>query len=142
MTDGNTKLAKFTVSTKGHTDIIDITDEVAEIINKSEVKSGIACVFVSGSTASISTLEFEPNVIKDVKKALEKLAPAGGDYEHHKTWHDDNGSAHVRACLMKPGITVPFENRKLLLGKWQQIVLIDFDTRPREREIIIQIAGN
>jgi len=133
--------AKFTVKTGGHTDIIDITGEVAKAIAKSKIKSGIACVFVSGSTASISTLEYEPNLIKDVKHALEKLAPAGGDYEHHKTWHDDNGSAHVRACLMKSGITVPFESRKLLLGTWQQIVLMDFDTRPREREIVVQVVG-
>jgi secondary thiamine-phosphate synthase enzyme len=135
------ELAKFTVSTQGNTDIIDITGKVAEIISKSKIKSGIACVFVSGSTASISTLEFEPNLIKDVKRALEKLAPEKADYEHHKTWHDDNGSAHVRACLMKPGITVPFENKKLLLGRWQNIVILDFDTKPREREIILTIIG-
>jgi secondary thiamine-phosphate synthase enzyme len=136
-----TETAKFTVSTKGDTDIIDITGEVAKIVAKSKIKSGVACVFVSGSTASISTLEYEPNLVKDVKRALEKLAPEGAEYEHHKTWHDDNGSAHVRACLMKPGLTIPFENRKLLLGTWQQIVLLDFDTRPREREIVVQIVG-
>ncbi|MFH1237747.1 MAG: secondary thiamine-phosphate synthase enzyme YjbQ [Candidatus Aenigmatarchaeota archaeon] len=134
------ELAKFTVSTKGNTDIMDITYEVAEIIGKAKASNGIACVFVSGSTASISTLEFEPNLIKDVKRALEKLAPENGDYEHHKTWHDDNGAAHVRACLMKPGITVPFENKKLMLGKWQQIVLLDFDTRPRNREIVVHVV--
>ena len=133
--------ARFAVSTKGNTDIIDITGEVAKAIAKSKIKSGIACVFVSGSTASISTLEFEPNLIKDVKRALEKLVPEGAEYEHHKTWHDDNGSAHVRACLMKPGLTIPFENKKLLLGTWQQIVLLDFDTRPREREIVVQVVG-
>ncbi len=134
--------SRFSVSTKGATDIIDITAEVADIIRKSKIKSGIACVFVSGSTASISTLEYEPNLIKDIKRALNKIAPEGADYEHHKTWHDDNGSAHVRACLMKPGITVPFENRKLLLGTWQQIALLDFDTRPRNREIVVQIIGD
>ena len=134
--------SRFSVSTKGSTDIIDITGEVAKVISKSKIKSGIACVFVSGSTASISTLEYEPNLIKDIKKALNKIAPEDSDYEHHKTWHDDNGSAHVRACLMKPGITVPFENKKLLLGAWQQIALLDFDTRPREREIVVQIIGD
>ena len=134
--------SRFSVSTKGSTDIIDITGKVADIIRKSKIKSGIACVFVSGSTASISTLEYEPNLIKDIKRALNKIAPEDADYEHHKTWHDDNGSAHVRACLMKPGITVPFENHKLLLGTWQQIVLLDFDTRPRDREIVVQIVGD
>jgi secondary thiamine-phosphate synthase enzyme len=130
-----------TISTHGRTDIIDITDEVAKVIQHSKIKSGIACVFVSGSTAAISTLEYEPNLIKDVKKALEKLAPERADYEHHKTWNDDNGSAHVRACLMKPGLNVPFENKKLMLGTWQQIVLLDFDTKPRKREIVIQVLG-
>lgn len=136
-----TETSRFSVSTKGSTDIIDITGEVAKAISKSRIKSGIACVFVVGSTASISTLEFEPNLIKDIKRALEKLAPEHGHYDHHETWGDDNGSAHVRACLMKPGITVPFENKKLLLGTWQQIALLDFDTRPREREIVVQIIG-
>jgi secondary thiamine-phosphate synthase enzyme len=132
---------KIRVSSQGRTDIIDITGKVAEIIHKSKIKSGIASVFVSGSTASISTLEFEPNLIKDIKRALEKIAPEREKYEHHETWGDDNGSAHVRACLMKPGITVPFENKKLLLGTWQQIALLDFDTKPREREIVVQIIG-
>jgi len=133
--------SRFSVSTRGNTDIIDITQEVAKAVAKSKIKSGIVCVFVVGSTASVSTLEFEPNLIKDIKRALEKLAPEHGHYDHHETWGDDNGSAHVRATLMKPSITVPFENKKLLLGTWQQIALLDFDTRPREREIVVQIIG-
>ena len=132
---------KIKISTKGRTDIVDITGEVADILRKSKIANGIACVFVGGSTAAVSTLEYEPNLIKDIKRALEKLAPERKKYEHHETWGDDNGSAHVRACLMKPSITVPFENRKLLLGTWQQIALLDFDTRPREREIVVQIVG-
>jgi secondary thiamine-phosphate synthase enzyme len=133
---------KIVLETRVGTDIIDITSQVNEILKKSKINSGIACIFVPGSTASISTLEYEPNLIKDVKKALEKIAPEGGDYEHHKTWGDDNGSAHVRACLLKPGLTVPFENRKLILGTWQQLTLLDFDTRNRQREIIVQIIGD
>lgn len=132
---------KIQVGTKGRTDIVDITSEVADILRKSKIKSGIACIFVSGSTASISTMEYEPNLINDIKRALEKLAPESGHYDHHETWGDDNGSAHVRACLMKPSITVPFENHKLLLGTWQQIALLDFDTRPREREIVVHVIG-
>jgi secondary thiamine-phosphate synthase enzyme len=131
----------FVMKTKAGTDIIDITPQVSEILGNSKIKSGIVCVFVPGSTASISTLEYEPNLIKDIKRALDKIAPGGGEYEHHKTWGDDNGSAHVRACLLKPGLTVPFENKKLMLGTWQQIALLDFDTRNRERKIIAQVIG-
>ncbi|NIO19396.1 MAG: YjbQ family protein [Candidatus Aenigmarchaeota archaeon] len=128
--------------TKSGTDVIDITKEVSEEIKKSKIKSGVVSVFVTGSTASISTVEYEPNLINDIKRALERIAPEGGDYEHHKTWGDDNGSAHVRATLMKPGITIPFKGKKLFLGTWQQVVLLDFDTRDREREIVLQIIGD
>jgi len=133
---------RLALRTKSGTDIIDITGEVSEEIKKSKIKSGIVSVFVTGSTASISTIEYEPNLLKDMKKALDKIAPEKGEYEHHKTWNDDNGSAHVRATLMKPGITVPFKDKKLFLGTWQQIVLLDFDTRDREREIVLQIIGD
>ncbi len=130
------------LETKAGTDIVDITQKVSEILAKSKIDSGIACIFVPGSTASISTLEYEQNLVKDIKRALEKIAPEKGEYEHHKTWGDDNGSAHVRACLLKPGLSVPFENRKLMLGTWQQLALLDFDTRDRKREIIVQIIGD
>jgi len=128
--------------TKSGTDIIDITKEVSEEIKKSKINSGMVSVFVTGSTASISTIEYESNLLKDMKRALERIAPEGGDYEHHKTWGDDNGSAHVRATLMKPGITIPFKDKKLFLGTWQQVVLLDFDTRDRKREIVLQIIGD
>ncbi len=130
------------LETRAGTDIVDITPKVSEILAESRVNSGMACIFVPGSTASVSTLEYEPNLVKDVKRALEKIAPEKGEYEHHKTWGDDNGSAHVRACLMKPGLTVPFENKKLILGTWQQLTLLDFDTRERKREIIVQVIGD
>ncbi|MEE9323922.1 MAG: secondary thiamine-phosphate synthase enzyme YjbQ [Candidatus Aenigmarchaeota archaeon] len=132
----------FVLETKAGTEIIDITPNVSEMLRKSGINSGMACIFVPGSTASVSTLEYEPNLVKDIKRALEKIAPEKGEYEHHKTWGDDNGSAHVRACLLKPGLTVPFENKKLVLGTWQQIALLDFDTRNRKREIIVQIIGD
>lgn len=128
--------------TKSGTDIVNITNEVSEEIKKSKINSGIVSVFVTGSTASVSTIEYEPNLIKDVKRALERIAPEGEDYEHHRTWGDDNGSAHVRATLMKPGITIPFKDKKLFLGTWQQIALMDFDTSDREREIVLQIIGD
>jgi secondary thiamine-phosphate synthase enzyme len=136
-----TETARLSVRSEGHTDMIDITSQVAGIVSGSKARKGSVSVFVPGSTASVSTMEFEPNLVKDVKRALEKVAPYGPDYEHHKTWGDDNGPAHVRATLMGPGITVPFEDGKLLLGTWQQIVLLDFDTRPRSREVVVQVSG-
>lgn len=136
------KTERISVKSGGHGDIIDITDRVQEIVEKSGKKEGSAVVFVNGSTASVSTIEYEPNLVKDVKRVLEKLAPYGAEYEHHRTWGDDNGAAHVRATLMGPGITVPFQDRKLLLGTWQQIVVLDFDTRPRSREVVVQVLGD
>jgi secondary thiamine-phosphate synthase enzyme len=133
---------KLVFRTKSGTDVVDITKEVSDVVKKSKIKSGIVSVFVTGSTASISTIEYEPNLINDVKRALERIAPEGGDYEHHKTWGDGNGFSHVRATLMKPGITIPFKDKKLFLGTWQQIALLDFDTRDRNREIIVQIIGD
>ena len=136
------KTERISVKSEGLGDIIDITDRVQEIVEKSGKKEGSAVVFVNGSTASVSTIEYEPNLVKDVKRVLEKLAPYGAEYEHHRTWGDDNGAAHVRATLMGPGITVPFQDRKLLLGTWQQIVVLDFDTRPRSREVVVQVLGD
>jgi secondary thiamine-phosphate synthase enzyme len=132
---------RITMKSAGNGDVIDITARVAGIVSKSKVREGFVNVFCCGSTASVSTIEYEQNLVKDVKRALDKIAPCGKDYDHHKTWGDDNGAAHVRATLMGPGITVPFSKGKLLLGAWQQVVVLDFDTRPREREVIVQIVG-
>lgn len=131
----------ISVSTQADTDLIDITNLVSEAIEKSKINNGIVTIFVPGSTASVSTIEYEPNLIKDVKQAVERIVPSNIEYEHHKTWGDDNGKSHVRATLMGPGLTIPFKNKKLMLGTWQQITLIDFDTRSRKREIILQILG-
>jgi len=131
----------ISVKTKGNSDIINITDVIKKTVQDSKINSGVVTIFVKGSTASVSTIEYEPNLIKDVKKALERIAPSDIDYEHHKTWGDDNGVSHVRATLMGPGITVPFKDKKLLLGQWQQIALLDFDTKARNREIVLQIVG-
>ncbi len=130
---------KIFVSTKGHNDIVDLTSEIEKIVKKSDVKDGVACLFVSGSTAALSTLEYEPGLVEDLKRALEKIAPEGADYKHHKKWGDHNGAAHIRAALMKPCLCVPIENGNLALGTWQQVVLVDFDEKPREREIIVKI---
>ena len=130
---------KFNISTKGFTDIIDITPQVLKAVKESKVKDGICLVFVAHSTCAITTIEYEEGAMKDLKRALEIVAPMNENYEHCKKWGDCNGYAHIRAALMKPCLTVPIENEKLILGQWQQIVLVDFDNRPREREIIIKV---
>ena len=131
---------KFTISTKGFTDVIDITSRVQEAVKKSNVREGICLVFVAHSTCAITTIEFEEGAIKDLKRALEIVAPMNENYEHCKKWGDCNGYAHIRAALMKPCLVIPIENGKLILGAWQQLVLIDFDNRPREREIIVKVV--
>jgi len=131
----------FSLSTKGFTDILDITSEVKKILGKSEIKDGICLVSCPGSTCGISTLEYESGLIEDLKKILEEIAPMSDDYEHCKKWGDCNGYAHVRSALMKPFLVVPIEKGHLNLGTWQQIGFFDFDNRPREREINIKIVG-
>ena len=129
------------VNTGGHTDILDITKDVQQCVAGSKLGVGQVTVFVSGSTAGLTTVEFEPGLVKDLKEVFEKIAPAAADYHHHATWGDDNGNAHVRASLLGPSVTVPFVKGKLTLGTWQQIVLIDFDTRARSRDLVVQIFG-
>lgn len=136
------KTEKIQVSTKGNTDIIDITQNVNQAIAQSEITNGIAVIFNVGSTAGITTIEFEPGLATcDMKVAFEKIAPENGEYLHEKTWHDDNGHSHVRASLLGPSITVPIMDGQLTLGTWQQIVLIDFDTRGRNRTVVCQMMG-
>ena len=130
------------VATRGQDDAHDITDAVAAAVVGSGVASGIATVFVVGSTAGITTIEFEPGAVADLNRLFEAVAPRAANYRHHLRWGDDNGSSHVRAALLGPSLTVPFANRTLLLGTWQQIMLVEFDTRPRKREVVIQILGD
>ncbi len=127
--------------TKGHTDIIDLTGEVNALVHKHHLTEGQATVFVGGSTGGITTIEYEPGLLQDLPEALEKIAPAGKSYHHDRTWGDGNGSAHVRSAMVGPSLTVPFAGGRLLLGTWQQIVFLDFDNRPRSRDIIVQLMG-
>lgn len=127
------------VSSKGRRDVIDITGMVQQVIADKSVSDGIVVVFVPGSTAALTTIEFEPGLVKDIDALLERLIPYKEDYRHHQTWHDDNGAAHLQAALMGPSITVPVVNGKLTLGTWQQIVLVDCDTRPRDRTLVVQM---
>jgi secondary thiamine-phosphate synthase enzyme len=129
------------ISTRGNDDVIDITSKVADIVSGSKIKGGLANVFVSGSTASVTTIEYEPGLIKDIKKLGERIAPSDEDYAHNETWGDGNGYSHIRASVIGPSLTVPFAKGKLMLGTWQQIVVIDHDTRARTREIAVQIMG-
>jgi secondary thiamine-phosphate synthase enzyme len=127
--------------TKGEVDILDITGRVQEVVERSGFKNGIACIFVAGSTGAVTTIEYEPGLMKDLPRAFEKIAPKGIYYDHHETWHDDNGHSHVRASLLGPSLTVPIKNGRLVHGTWQQIVFVDFDTRPRSRELMVQVLG-
>lgn len=129
------------LDTKRDVDLINITIKVQNILKKTGLKDGIVTIFVPGATGSISTIEYEPGLLKDIPKALERIAPSDIDYEHHKTWGDDNGKSHVRATFLGPGLVVPFTKSRLILGTWQQIVFMDFDTRSRRRNIIVQVMG-
>ena len=129
------------LSTKGHTDIIDITPQVDAILKNSGLSEGNLTVFVAGSTAGITSIEYEPGLLKDIPEAFEKFAPTGVTYHHDATWGDGNGYAHVRAAMLGPSFNVPFKHGDLILGTWQQIVLIDFDNRSRNRSLVVQLLG-
>ena len=129
------------VRTRGQGDAHDITKHVASAVAASGIASGLAVAFVVGSTAAITTIEFEPGAISDFNGLLDRLAPRDADYRHHLRWGDDNGSSHVRAALLGPSLTVPVVDRALVLGTWQQIMLLECDTQAREREVVIQVMG-
>jgi len=133
---------KFSISTKGFNDIIDITDKISEIVKNSEVKDGVCLISSPGSTIGITTIEAEPNLLADFKEFLEKLVPSNRPYKHDETWGEANAPSHIRSALIKPFLAVPVENGELVLGTWQQIVLIDFDNRPREREILVKVMSS
>jgi secondary thiamine-phosphate synthase enzyme len=131
----------FQISTKGQGDVRDVTRQVADAVSRSGMRSGIVTVFVVGSTAGMTTIEFEAGAIDDLNAVFEQIAPREGEYRHHLRWGDDNGSSHVRAAIAGPSLTVPFVDGAMALGTWQQIVLLEFDTRARSREVVVQIIG-
>jgi secondary thiamine-phosphate synthase enzyme len=135
------ELTMHQVETTGQGDVRDLTAIVARTLHASTLKSGLATIAVIGSTAGITTIEFEPGAVADLNRVWEQLAPKKGEYEHHLRWGDDNGSSHVRAAMLGPSLSIPFEAGRLLIGTWQQIVLIEFDTRPRSREVAVQFIG-
>jgi secondary thiamine-phosphate synthase enzyme len=126
---------------KGFSDIHDITPGVIDAVIASGIRDGLVCVFCKGSTGAITTIEFEPGVVEDLRRAIEKIAPEADHYDHNARWDDGNGFSHVRAALMKPSVTIPLVGAKMTLGTWQQIVFIDFDNRPRSRELMVQVVG-
>ena len=134
---------EFALETMGNNHVVNITDAVARCLQGGGISDGVVTVFVIGSTAGITTTEFEPGLANhDLEAAFEGIAPKDGSYVHEQTWNDDNGHSHVRASLIGPSLTIPVVARELTLGTWQQIVLIDFDTRPRSRRIVVQVIGD
>jgi secondary thiamine-phosphate synthase enzyme len=131
----------FKIGSKGYCHLEDITDRVAQCLDESGLADGICCVAVAGSTAAISTIEYEPGLLKDIPEFFEKLFPSDKAYYHDETWHDGNGFSHMRSFLLKTSHTIPFSNNRLRLGTWQQIVLADFDNKSRTREVIVQLVG-
>lgn len=129
------------IRSRGENDMIDITRSTCKAIEDSKLEQGIVTIFVAGSTAAVTTIEYEPGLRTDFPKILSRIAPNNIEYEHDKTWHDGNGHSHVRASLVGPSLTIPFKDGRLLLGTWQQIVVVEMDVRQRERKIILQIMG-
>jgi secondary thiamine-phosphate synthase enzyme len=129
------------LSTQGNCDLIDITSAVAKEISNSNISNGMATIFITGSTAGITTIEYENGLLSDFKDMWERNVPSNLPYQHDRRWGDGNGHSHVRASLQGPSLVVPFANKKMMLGTWQQIVVVDFDNRPRNREIVLQLLG-
>ncbi len=129
------------LDTSGHTDILDITQEIQAFLTESRLSQGTVTLFIPGSTASLTTIEYEPGAVEDFKTAVERIVPKNIPYKHNERWGDGNGYSHIRAALLGPSLSVPFQNTTLILGTWQQIILVDFDNRPRTREIHVQIMG-
>ncbi len=140
MLDIVTSIIEF--SSKGNTDIIDVTEKVADKVEESGFSEGNVTVFGVGSTTGISTIEYEPGLVKhDIAEFWQKIAPYGVNYSHNQTWGDDNGASHIRSTTQGSSLTVPFKNGEMILGTWQQIIFVDFDTRPRSRRVVVQVIG-
>jgi len=135
------KTGNIAINTRGNTDIIDITREVEHLVTESGLKAGCVTVFCPSSTSGVTTVEFEPGAISDLKGLFEELVPSKRDYAHNATWGDGNGHSHMRASLLGASLTIPFIEGSLTLGTWQQVIYIDFDTRPRQRELVVQMLG-
>ncbi len=131
----------ISLNTRGHCDIVDITQQVEQQLAKTNVDSGTVTIFITGSTAGLTTIEFEPGLISDLKEMWQRLVPENIPYAHDRAWGDGNGYSHTRASLLGASLVIPFSHKRLALGTWQQIVLVDFDNRPRSRQVVVQIMG-
>jgi len=129
------------ITSKGENDIIDITSVVQKVVSKSRMNEGICLIFCPGSTGALSTIEYEPGLIHDFPKVLDKIAPKNKEYKHHETWHDDNGRSHVKSSLMGSHLVIPFQNKTIIHGTWQQLMFMELDTSPRQRKLIVQLVG-
>jgi secondary thiamine-phosphate synthase enzyme len=132
---------QLSIDTRGEGDILDVTEDVAKAVVESSLKNGVVTIFVPGSTGALTTIEYEPGLLKDLPNVLERVAPKRLDYEHERRWHDGNGHSHVRASIIGPCLTVPFVDGRLTLGTWQQIVFLELDVRGRSRQLVLQIIG-
>ena len=132
----------LTIRTRKEGEMVNITDRVQEVVDKTPLTNGVAFIFVPGSTGALTTIEYEPGLVADFPAALERMVPKGVPYEHERRWHDGNGHSHVRAALIGPDLAVPFQKRRLVLGTWQQIVFVELDVRPRDRTVFIQLIGD
>jgi secondary thiamine-phosphate synthase enzyme len=135
------KLNHIFLTTQGNTQIIDITQKVIECIGSCTIKSGLVTIFCPSSTSGVTTLEYEEGVLLDLQRTFDEIVPNGKTYQHDEAWHDGNGHSHIRSALLKTSLTIPLVDGRMTLGTWQQVVYVDFDTRPRKREIIVQILG-
>lgn len=131
----------ISLNTKGNGDIHDITDQIASAISNSGLKDGTATIFCPSSTSALTTIEYESGAVSDLRRLLDEIIPVNREYAHNERWHDGNGHSHVRAALLGPSITIPFIDRQLTLGTWQQVIYVDFDNRPRQRKLIVQLIG-
>jgi secondary thiamine-phosphate synthase enzyme len=131
----------ISLNTHANTDIHDITRELVRLVEQSDLRSGTVTVFCSSSTSGLTTVEFEPGALSDLKRMFEELVPSNRDYAHNATWDDGNGHSHMRASLLGPSLTIPFVEKNLTLGTWQQVIYVDFDIRPRRRELVVQMVG-
>ncbi|MCS7011882.1 MAG: secondary thiamine-phosphate synthase enzyme YjbQ [Anaerolineales bacterium] len=135
------KTFSISLSTRGNTDVHDLTSELARLVRESGFKSGLLTVFCPSSTSGVTTVEYEPGAISDLKRMFEELIPSNRPYAHNATWEDHNGHSHMRASLLGPSLTIPIVNGRLTLGTWQQVIYVDFDIRPRRRELVVQMVG-
>ena len=131
----------ISLNTHGNADILDITDQITIALSKSKLKAGTATIFCPSATSALTTIEFEGGALSDLRRLFEEIIPSNREYKHNERWHDGNGHSHVRAALLGPSITIPFVDGQLTLGTWQQVIYVDFDNRPRQRKLIVQLIG-